>query len=153
MILSGWDIGSAVVFYPNGILSFSPRVAESARLPWGKPVNGTQPCKGCIIRVRVPKANDATLSGLIPFFGPSPGVADSIGNAGLNDFIPLGYRKRRGFYPNGIASFSPRVAESAKATLGQFREWNPTLQGLYQSQTYASSKGSSYRCNNRRNSS
>ena len=63
---------------------------------------------------------DATLAGLIPFSGPLPGVADAIGNAGLNDAIPLGYRKRAlFFYPNGIPSFSPRVAESAKATLGK----------------------------------
>ena len=50
--------------------------------------------------VRVPKANDATLAGLILSSGPSPGVANAIGNAGLNDEIPLGYPKR-------VASASP----------------------------------------------
>ena len=47
---------------------------------------------------------DATLAGLIPFSGPLPGVADAIGNAGLNDAIPLGYPKRLDFYLNGISS-------------------------------------------------
>ena len=36
----------ALFFYPNGIPSISPRVAESARLPWDQPANGIPTLKG-----------------------------------------------------------------------------------------------------------
>ena len=45
--------------------------------------------------------------------------------------------------PNGIASLSPRVAESATLPWVKAREWNPTLKGLQQ----PGSRSQGKRCN------